>query len=169
MIQVLDEYPFTAQKIALTPEDEKNRLGHSQFGCCAATGVSRRPGERVVDTGMSVFDDTPNGDIIVSETYVRELANAIGYESPEKLAEARAEKERAEKRAEQAETRWAQSADAFRSLVTMIANDPAQATILAKQMLPKVEDGTFLVEPIPVDAFATGPAYKPKATARKKA
>lgn len=169
MIQILAEYPFTAQKVLLTPSDDL-RLGHSQFGVCAATGVHRRDNERVIDTGMSVFDDTPNGDICVSETYVRELANAIGYEAPEKIAEAREETKIARARAELAESRWAMSADAFRSLVTMIANDPAQATILAKQLLPKLEDGDFLAEPIAADAFATGPAYqKPKATARKKA
>jgi hypothetical protein len=113
---------------------------------------------------MSVFDDTPNGDIFLSETYVRELGHAIGMVLPEKIAEVQNENAALERRVAKAEERWVQSADAFRSLVTMIANDPAQATLLAKQMLPKLEGDGMLHEAVTADTFATGPAYeKPKA------
>lgn len=49
---------------------------------CAITGIPPGPGQRFVDIGFGVDNDTPNGDICLHESYVREIGFAVGLVDP---------------------------------------------------------------------------------------
>ena len=60
-------------------------------GRCMVTGVSPKPGQRFFEIGVEVRDDTPNGDVCLSEGYIVEMATAVGMVSADRHAAALAE------------------------------------------------------------------------------